>query len=162
MGDPPFKLPEREPPGRKVKVSLTEPPVRFWKLANDKVPLTLPVLAPLMSQTLGVLAPTRVAVLLPMTVAMFVQPPPMPVVLPVARLAVTGVPRAEKSRVLAPPPLMEPDTEAVLVVKAKTSAAEPPIRLPMPVNDVVPSSVPALAAVRPQVLAWLGSVRLSS
>ena len=49
----------------------------------------------------------------------------------------------------------------MLVVKAKISAAEPPVRFSIPVNEVVPSSVPALAPVRSQVFVWLGPVRLS-
>jgi len=49
-----------------------------------------------------------------------------------------------------------PANEAVLSVKEKTSAPVPPVRFWMPLKDVDPSSVPALAAVMAQVFAWLG------
>jgi hypothetical protein len=107
-----------------------------------------------MFQTLVVSAPTRVLeVALPAMMApTFAQDPPMPVAVLLSRLTLIAVPRSEKSSV-PPPPSMLPETEAVLVVKPKTSAAEPPVRFSMPVNDVPLSSVPMLVQVRSQVLA---------
>src|SRR6516165_9620758 len=96
----------------------------------------------------------------PLKSSMLLKPPATAVAVPAARLTLTGVVYADRSRVsLPPPPLMEPLTE-VPFANEKVSLLVPPTRLANEAKLTVPLMSPPLLAVICQTLAVLAPVNV--